>query len=135
MPVRIRYKLEVSVSSTTAEEKDLANQKYEVVSDVQGEGGTWKSTLVAAAVNTQLQLGNVANAKLLVLRTNAKDPTQTPGEVRFRRNLVTAEEIVVKPFTDQKEATMLLVTDGLTALFASNPGTVDMEVTVVGAGD
>ena len=135
MPVRVRYKVEVSVSSSSCEEKDLGNIRWEIVTDKQGEGGGWKTLLAAGAVNVQLPLDSITTARLLVIRTNAKDPNQTPANINIRRNLIGAEEILIKPLTDAKEGHFLLSTDGLTALFASNPGTVDMELTILVVGD
>lgn len=135
MTVRVRYKLEIAISSTQSEERDLGNGKYEIVVDSQGEGGCWKITLPPAAVNTPIQLPNVTTAKFIVVRTTPKNPNQTPSEVRLRRETVLGEEIVVKSLTTSKEAYFVLTTDSLTALFASNPGTVEMDLTLFVAGD
>lgn len=135
MPVRVRYKVEVSVSSNSSEEKDLGNIKWEIVTDKQNEGGGWKTTLAAGTVDAQLPLDSIATARLLVIRTNAKDPNQNPADILIRRNLITNEQILIKPLSDSKEGHFLVSTDGLTALFASNPGAVDMEMTILVAGD
>jgi hypothetical protein len=135
MAVRTRYKVEVSISSTASEEKDLGNVRWEIVTDKQGEGGGWKTLLAAGAVDIQLPLDSIATVRLLVIRTNAKDPNQNPADILIRRNLVGAEQILIKPLTDSKEGHFLISTDGLTALFASNPGTVAMELTLLVAGD
>jgi non-homologous end joining protein Ku len=135
MSVRVRYKLEIAISSTQAEEKDLGNGKYEIVVDSQGEGGSWKLTLPAGAVNVPIQLGNVTTAKFLVIRTTPKNPNATPSVVKFRRETVVGEEINVQSLTTSKEGYLMLTTDSLTALFASNPGTVEMDLTLFVAGD
>lgn len=224
MSVRVRYKVTTYVSSTTAEEKDLANQQWEVMTDTQGEGGSWKSTLqpgdgephtvtsgsgiagdtisgtapymtltIAAAsfsssmvgmsvtiagattgtnngtflitsvgsstqityVNAsgvaegftgtysvyssdpvRLELGNLSTAKLLIVRTNAKDPTLTLGSITLRKNSTTGEDIVVQPLGDAKEGHLVLSTDSIASLYAINPsGGVATEVTVIAAGD
>lgn len=135
MGVRVHYKIEVAISSTPNEEKDLGNVKWEVVVDGIGEGGGWKTTLAAGAVNIQLPLDSIAAAKMLVIRTNAKDPLNTPGTVNIRRDLIGAEEIGIVPLPNATEGHFLLSTSGLTALFASNPGTVDMELTILVCGD
>lgn len=135
MPVRVRYKVDASVSSTSAEERDLGNIRWEVVTDKPGEGGGWKTLLAAGATDVQLPLDSIAACKLLIIRTNAKDPNQTPNEVRIRRNLITNEQIPIVPLPDSKEGHFLLSTDSITALFASNPGAVDMEMTIIAVGD
>lgn len=135
MTVRVRYKLEIAISSTQAEERDLGNGKYEIVVDSQGEGGGWKITLAAGAVNTPISLNNVATAKFLVIRTTPKNPNALPSVVKFRRETVAGEEINVQSLTTSKEGYLVLTTDSLTALFASNPGTVEMDLTIFCAGD
>jgi hypothetical protein len=135
MTVRIRYKITATVSSTSAEERDLANQAWEVVNDAQGEGGSWKTTLAAGATDVQLNLGNLAACRMLFVRTTAKDPTQVPGDIVVKRNSTGGETLTVRPLTDAKEGFLAFVTDSLTALYASNPGTVVMDVVVVAAGD
>lgn len=136
MPVRTRYSLKVQISSQAEpEDKDLGNLSYEVVDDQLGEGGTRKFTLAAGAVNTVLAMGNVATAAIVAIRTNPKDPLDTPSVINVRRNLITAEEIAILPVGNAKEGHFLLSTTGLTALFASNPGTVAMELTLVVCGD
>jgi len=135
MSVRARYSIGFSVSSTSAEEKDLGNVKWEVVSDGYGEGGSRKMTLDAGAVDVQLAMGNVTDAALLIIRTNAKDPTQDPVEVRVRLNVITADQLKIVPLSGTKEGHMQLSTTGLTGLFASNPGAIPMEITVGVVGD
>ena len=135
MTVRVRYKLEVAISSTNAEEKDLGNGKYEIVVDSQGEGGSRKLTLPAGAVDTPIQLGNVTTAKFLMIRTTPKNPNATPSVVKIKRDTVLGEEIAIQSLTTSKEGYLVLTTDSMTALFASNPGTVEMDLTVFVAGD
>lgn len=135
MPVRVRYKITASVSSTTAEERDLANQQWEIVNDTQGEGGSWKSTLQPGEVDQELNLGNLTNATLVIVRITANDPTQNPGQISIRRNDIAGESFVIQPLGDAKEGHFLMATDALTALFATNLATVAMDVTVIAVGD
>lgn len=135
MTIRARYKITASVSSTSAEEKDLANQAWEVVTDTLGEGGSYKTTLAAGATNISIQLSDVASAKFVAVRTAAKDPTQTPVDITLKRNSTTGEALVIRPIGDAKEGHFLMATDALTNLYATNAGSVDMDVTVVMVGD
>jgi hypothetical protein len=135
MTVRLRYKLEITVSSTTAEEKDLGNQKAEVLVDTQGEGGTWKTLVAGGATDQQLFLPNVATARFLYVRTTPRDPTQDPVTITLKRETVGGEAIAVKPVGDAREGQLLLCCESLTALYATNADTVDMDVTVIAVGD
>lgn len=140
MTVRLRYRIEVSFSSSTNEEKDLGNGKFEVVADGLGEGGMRKTTVAASTTNQEVQLGDVATAKFLFIRTASSDPTEIPARLDFRRNSISGEVIPVVPLplnstTSTREGHLLLSTVGLTSLFVSNDSSVDMEITVGVGGD
>ena len=69
MTVRVRYSVKVSVSSNSdKEDADLGNLSYEVVDDQLGEGGTRKFNLPASSVDIPIDLGNVADAKMIFVR-------------------------------------------------------------------
>ncbi len=135
MAVRVRYRIEASVSSTSAEERDLGNLTYEVVNDTMGEGGVRKTLLAAGATDVSLALADVASASLVIIRTNAADPTLTLGIIEVKKNTVGNEVHDIVPLSGETEAHLVWVTTGITAIFASNPGTVDAEITVMSAGD
>ena len=135
MAVRLRFSVATSISSTTAEEKDLGQSSFEVVSDAQGEGGNWKLTLPAGSADVQLQLGNISSLAFLAIRTNAKNPLDDPAAITLKKDSASGEPITIAPLPDTKEGHLLLTTTGITALYLSNSGTVDMEVTVAASGD
>lgn len=136
MTVRVRYAITLGVSSTTAEEKDLGNGKFEVVDDQQGEGGAWKTTLPKNTSDFQLKLDNIDDACFLFLRTTSKDPTLDPVTITMKRNVIGGEAVPITPLGLAKEGHLLMSTSGLTALYLTNPSTTtDMEVTVFVAGD
>lgn len=134
MGVRVRYSLSGAVSSTTAEERDLGNVKWEIVTDSETKGGTWKTLLPALSVDVQLQIDNISTIQLLIIRTNSKDPNQTPNGITIKRNTNVAESILIQPLGDALEGHLMISTDSLTAVYASNPGPADMELTIIAAG-
>jgi hypothetical protein len=135
MAIRLRYKIELTVSSTIAEENDLGNVKYNVSFDSQNEGGSWKTLLAAGATDVELQLPNIADARFLAIRTTAKDPTLDPIEIAIKINGVGGEARKITPVTGTKEGFYLQTTDGITSVHATNAGSVDMELIVFAAGD
>lgn len=135
MAVRVRYKTEVVVSSTSAEERDLGQPQAYVVSDTLGEGGSWKTTLPAGAVDQPLIMPNIASIRALWVRTNSKDPTVPLTGILVRRNLITGEQQPIEPLPGAREGQWFMTTNNLNALFASNPGIGDIEVTISVAGD
>ena len=80
-------------------------------------------------------MGEVADAKFVAIKTNAVDANDTPGTVNITKDDPANEVIAVVPMSTTKQGFLGMTTTGITALYASNPGTVDMEVTVIVAGD
>ena len=135
MPVRVRYSASIELSSGTQEQKDLGNVAWSIVTDGLGEGGTWKTLVPAASTDLEIRLDNIANVNFLALKTSAKDPTQVPVALSFKKETAGGEVFQVKPLPSTKEGHFLMTTDGVTALFVTNTGSVDMEVVVVASGD
>ena len=134
MSVRLRYKVSVAVSSTSAEENDLGNSKFEIVDDTPSEGGSWKTTVAALATDV-IDLDNIASAKFLTLRMAPKDPTQTMLAIGVSLNGGPA--LMVVPVGAAKEAHFLISSAGITSLSLANTqvGAVPVDVTIGVAGD
>lgn len=132
--IRLRYKVSVAVSSSSAEENDLGNAKIEVVSDVPNEGGVWKTTL-AAATTMALSLDGIANASFLMLRFTPKDPTQTMTPVALTLNGATPA-LTIEPCGDMDEA-IFMISAAITTVSIANlqVGAVPLDVVVGVAGD
>lgn len=135
MSVRLRYKIECAISSTSSEERDLGNVKVEVVSDAQGEGGTRKFNLAGGDTDIPICLGNVSNAKFLFIRTLPANQNDPCSEVRIRLNNILGEQLLISPVAPSKEGYLLITATGVTAVYASNMGTTAMALTVSVAGD
>jgi hypothetical protein len=134
MAVRLRYSVAVAVSSNSNEDRDLGNVKFEVVTDVEVKGGAWKTVVPAGATDLQLNMDNISTIQLLAIRTYTNDPNDTPGGVTVKRNSTLGEPILIKPVGDALEGVMVLTTDLLTALFASNASGVDMVLQISAVG-
>ena len=135
MTVRIRYSIQASVSSTSAEERDLGNVSYEIVNDDPGEGGVRKTRLAAGAADVSVMLNEISTARFVLIKTNTRVATDTLGPVSIKKNNVGGEVTTVEPLPGATSAHLLLATSDITDLFASNPGTVDVEITVMAVGD
>jgi len=134
MSVRVRYIVSISVSSSSAEDKDIGNTQWQIVTDQEAKGGAWKTTLVAGATNVQLQIDNISTIQFLAIRTNTTSPNDAPTQIQIRKNSTAGEVIEILPLGDAVEGHLLLSTDGVTAIYASNPGAVNMDLTVIAAG-
>lgn len=135
MAIRLRQSSTIAVSSGTQEAKDLGNTYWEVLTDGLNEGGTWKTQVPAGATDVEIRMDNIASVAFLALRTTAKDPTQAPIALDFKKENVGGEVFTVEPLPNTKEGHFLLTTSSITALYVTNSGVVDMEVIVVAAGD
>jgi hypothetical protein len=135
MTVRVRYKITASISSTSSEEKDLGNVAREVIYDGSGEGGTRKTTLAAGATDVSLALADVAAATFLLIIVEPVDENESIDAIEVKKNDVGGEVIEIVPLSGSKQGHLLLSTQSITALYASNPGTVDASITVMSAGD
>ena len=134
MAVRLNYHIEASVSSSTADCKDLGNVCVSCVSDSCNEGGIWK-TRVSAGASPTLPLDSISAAKFLMLRIVAADPTQTLTPVAVTLNGTAT--LSLAPVGTLREANFLMTSDGLTSLQVANTatGAVDIDVIIGTAGD
>lgn len=134
--MRARYSLKVQLSSEPSpEDKDLGNLASEVVDDSFAEGWSGTSVLAAGATNVQLDLRTLASLKFLYIRTRAVDDLDTPSVVTISLNSTGGEAHSVLPIGEAREGHFLYTTEGVTAVYASNPGSVDMKLTLAVVGD
>lgn len=134
MAIRLRYRVETSVSSSPADLKDLGNVCMDVMTDAPSEGGVWKTRILHGATVT-LPLDSISSAVFLMLRVVASDPTETLTPVNVTLNGTAT--LSLAPVSGAKEANFLMSAESLTSLQISNTatGAVDVDVTIGTAGD
>lgn len=134
MAVRLRYHIEASVSSSTADCKDLGNVCVDALSDAPNEGGIWK-TRVAANATVTLPLDSITAATFLMLRIVSADPTLTLTPVSITLNGTAT--LTLAPVGTTKESNFLITSDGLTSLQVANTatGAVAIDIIIGTAGD
>jgi hypothetical protein len=134
MTVRLRYHIEASVSSSTAECKDLGNVCLDVRTDSPNEGGIWK-TRVAAGATVNIPLDSITEAVFLFLRIFAADPTQTLTPVDITLNGTATLRLA--PVGNARESNFLITSDGLTSLEVANTdaAAVPVDIIIGTAGD
>ena len=91
--------------------------------------------LEGGAVDELIGLNQITTTRFVLIRTSSKDPTLALGLIEIKLNSPTGEVIEVAPLPGASEAHLLLVSSGLTEIYASNPGTSDADVIVVAVGD
>lgn len=133
MPVKLRCKMELGISSSThSEDKDLGNQKYDLINDSAREGGSWLTVLPGSASDVRLNAGNIAAMALLHVRTTVRDPLQTLGTVQLRLNSPTGVLFDVRPLGRMG---LFILTGDISEVYATNLGTSDVNVTLSAIGD
>jgi hypothetical protein len=135
MPVRVNLDITLAVSSTSATERDLGNIRTSILTDAWGEGGSRKLTIAGSTTDLQVSLCDLADAQFLFLKTRPKgenDPAQT---ITIKLNSAAGEARTIEPFGDKKEGYYLITTSGLTDIYVTNSGSIDVELTLVAAGD
>ena len=134
MSVWLRYHIEASVSSTSADMKDLGNACFNVVSSTPSEGGIWK-TRVLKNTTVTLPLDSITEATFLMLRIVASDPTETLTPVNITLNGTAT--LSLAPVGDAKESNFLMSAEALTSLEVANThvDAVDIDIIIGTSGD
>lgn len=139
MAVRLTYGLNLGISSTENEERDLGDRNFQVASDDLEQGGSWKVTLPKSTTDKPIALANITEVRLLCLRTTAKDPTLPCPVVGMKVNSTGGSALPIRPIGDgdnAKEGILIMSTEGITSLYLTNADTAtDVEVIVSVAGD
>lgn len=136
MSVRLRTKVTVQISSQPQPEtKDLGDVAQEIVLDSQGEGGSWKVTIPASSTDLLVSLPPVALATFLYLKTRPKVDTDAPVALSIKLNSTSNAPTSVEAPDPSKEGVFMLTHPGISALFVTNAGSIDMVMTIAVVGD
>lgn len=134
--MRLRLRVQAFVSTSTAEENDVAGVDRGLVSDDFQEGGAVRVRVAGGATNLAVALPAVANAGFVLIRTEAVDDTLAPVPLTVRLNDPTADPITIEPIGTDRRGFFLVTTDGVTAIYLSNADpVVAMYAHVVSVGD
>jgi hypothetical protein len=128
MGARVTFEVLVQISENTQELKELGKTApWKGTSDLLDNGGTWRQRIIAGASNVAVDLNGLVNGRLLAIKTN-----QT---ISFKKNSTGGEDWTIRPIgTGALDGVFLATTDGITALYFSNAGSLDAEVTISLAG-
>ena len=135
--IRIRYQIDIGISSNYSEERDIGRGHIEVINDNQNDGGAWKMTLTSGATNVLAQTGNLSAINMIIIRTSVSDPTQLAGNVLVQLNSLSGPQVTIQPMAtyNPKEGMFAITTNGVSAIYLSNPSAVSMDCTIYAAGD
>lgn len=135
MAVKLNIGVTLSVSSSCTDEKDLGNVKVSQSTQSTNEGGSRKFKLAAGVTDQAIDLGNITTVRFIFIKTQPVNENDVGQAITIKRNGIGGEAIQIKPFTSGKVGLFMLTTDSLTSLYATNSGTIDVEITLALAGD
>ena len=128
MGIRTKFLVDLSLSETTSESKELGQSPpWKGTNDQLDDGGTWRRKIIAGATNVLIDLNGLANGRLIAIKSNR--------EITVRKNSSGGEPWTIRPLgTGATDGIMVITTDAVTALYVSNAGSEDAEVTFAVAG-
>lgn len=128
MSVRTKFSIDYSISENSGGGKELGQTPpWTGTTDALDDGGTWRRRIIAGATDVLIDLNGLTTCRLLTLKT-----TQT---ITWKINNTSSTPITLRALgTGATDGVLFMTTDGVTAIYLSNAGTVDAEVTVTIAG-
>lgn len=129
MAIRVKYTIELSLSESTADAKELGQSPpWKGTNDLQDDGGTWRRRIPASTADVEIDINGLANAHLVAIKSNK--------EITVKKNAATGEPWTVRPLGSSAapDGIFVVTTDAVTKLYVSNPGAEDAEVTFSVAG-
>lgn len=128
MGIRVKFEVQLQLSETTQEGKELGRTSpWSGTNDQQDNGGTWRQRLDAGAADVEVDLNGLASAQLIALKSDQ--------EITFKKDSAAGEVWTLRPLgTGALDGVLLLTTSGITKLYLSNAGSLDAEVTISVAG-
>jgi len=128
MAVRVSFEIDLRVSENTQALSELGKTPpWKGKSDVLDNGGSWRQRILAGATDVAIDLNGLSNGKLVAIKT-----TQ---EISIKKNDAGGEAWIISPLgVGAVEGVFVVTTDAITALYVTNDGALDAEVTFSIAG-
>lgn len=128
MGIRVKFEVQLQLSETTQEGKELGRTPpWSGTNDQQDNGGTWRQRLDAGATDVEVDLNGLANGRLIAMKCDQ--------EISFKKDSAAGEPWTLRPLgTGSLDGVFLLTTTGVTKLYLTNAGSLDAEVTISVAG-
>lgn len=128
MSIRTKFEIDYSLSENSSAAKELGQTPpWAGATDALDDGGTWRRRIAAGATDVLIDLNGLTTCRLLTLKS-----TQT---ITWKINNTGTTAITLRALgTGATEGVLFMTTDSVTALYLSNAGSVDAEVTITIAG-
>ena len=128
MAIRVKFELDLQVSESSLGQKELGKTApWAGINDQQDNGGTWRQRIEAGATDVLIDVNGLANARLVAIKTDQ--------EITVKKNDAGGEPWTIRPLgTSALDGVFMITTDGITALYVTNAGSLDAEVTFSIAG-
>jgi len=128
MSIRANFNIDLSLSETTLEQKELGmTPPWVGTNDQLDDGGTFRRKITAGSTDVAVPLLGLSNGRLLAIKT-----TQ---QISFKKNSTAGEPWIVRPLgVGALDGIFLTTTDAITSIYITNSGTLDAEVTIAVGG-
>lgn len=123
MAVRVKFEIDLQVSENAQGQKELGKTApWTGTNDQMDNGGTWRQRIDAGATDVLVDLNGLANGRLIALKSSE--------EISVKKNSAGGEAWTIKPLgTGATDGVFMVTTDGVTALYLTNAGSLDADVT------
>jgi len=123
MSIRVNFNIDLSLSETTLENKELGmTPPWQGTNDQLDDGGTFRRKIVAGATDVAVPLLGLSNGRLLAIKSNQ--------QVSIRRDTVSDVPWIIRPLgVGAQDGVFVITTDALSTIYISNAGSLDAEVT------
>lgn len=128
MSIRIKFSIDYSISESNAGSKELGlSPPWVGITDAMDDGGTWRRRIASGASDVLIDLNGLTTCRFLTIKT-----TQT---ITWKINSSGNTANTIRALgTGALDGILVMTTDDVTALYLSNDGDVDAEVTITIAG-
>ena len=128
MAIRTTFEILVQLSENTQEMKELGKSPpWKGTNDTQDNGGTWRQRIAAGTTDLAVDVNGLSNARFIAIKSDQ--------EITIKKNSAGGEAWTIRPLgSGALEGVFVASTDGVTALYVSNAGSIDAEVVFSVAG-
>jgi hypothetical protein len=128
MSITVNWNIELSVSETTLENKELGQTSpWQGNNSQLDDGGSFRRKIPAGSTDILVPMVGLSNGRLLGIKTS-----QT---IIIKKNSSGGEPWTIRPLgVGALDGIFLVTTDGITSIYVSNAGSLDANVTFVVGG-
>jgi len=123
MAIRVKFEIDLQVSENAQGQKELGKTApWTGTNDQMDNGGTWRQRIDAGDTDVLVDINGLANARMIAIKSSE--------EISVKKNSAGGEAWTITPLgTGATDGVFVVTTDGVTALYLTNAGSLDADVT------